>query len=1500
VVRKIDGGTGIITTIAGTGTGGFSGDSGPATSAQLTRPVGLVFDSKGNLYIADENNHRVRTVNASTGIITTYAGTGTQGFSGDGGAATSAELNNPYRLAIDPADNLYISDYGNHRVRKVDAATGLITTIVGNGTSGSTGDGGAATSATMEGPIGLAFDIAYGLYIGDSTSAVIRKVDLSQSALTYPTATTVGTSDSTDNPQDVVVSNTGTASLTIPPPSSGNNPSIPANFTFDSSSTCQQLGSSSTGQTLAAGANCTIAIDFWPNNTGTVTASALLTDTSLNTAATTHTIHLSGTATAASTTTTVAGSPSPSAYSQTVTVTATVAPTTGNSLPTGSVQFSVDGTNVGSLVTLSNGTASFTIGTLAVGNHALAAAYTPDTSDFTASNGSTSQTVNKGTLGQNGLANLTLTSSPSPSAYGQSVTLTATVPSGATGTVQFNDGATNLGSGTISGTTATLITSALAVGPHPVTAVYSGDTNYNTATSTADNHVVNKATLGQNGLANLTLSSSPSPSSYSQSVTFTATVPSGATGTVQFNDGATNLGSGTISGTTATLTTSTLTAGAHPVTAVYSGDANYNSATSVAHNQVVNKATLGQSGLANLTLTSSPSPSDYGQSVTFTATVPSGVTGTVQFVDGSAVLGTATISGTTATFATSRLAAGTNFVTAVYSGDANHNSSPSAADNAVVNGVPTSTTTLSMSPSSVMYGNPATLTAVVAPNFATGTVSFYEGSTLLGTASVDNTGTAVLPISTLNAGAHTITAQYSGDPVVPASTSTAQLTVTQRTAPNGGPAITVTVNDASQTTSANPQFTYSLAGQLVNGDTYATATSGAPAYSTLAGSTPNTYSVSLSGLTSANYTLGFVPGTLTVSSANTTTTLGTSPASPQYGDPVTLTATVPSGATGSVSFYDGSILLGTGTVILSGTATLTTTTLAAGTHLITATYNGDATNASSQSGPATVTVAKKTGANGGAALTVTVQNASRQSGAADPQFNYVVTGTLIPGDSYATAVTGSPVYSVADTPSSASGSTFPVDVSGLSSQNYAIAVVPGTLDIVSSSTTATLATSTNSTQYGDPITLTETVTPSGATGTVVFMDGADVLGTGTVSGGVATLTTSSLPAGSYTITATYEGDGTYGASTSAPVTVTVGPKTGPISEPALTVTVASVSRPYGAGNPAFSYTVSGTLLNADTYATALTGVPVYSTTATPTSADGTYPVSILGGLNSNNYSIAFVHAALTVATAAPGSGGTGSVTLTSSPNPAAYGSPVIFTATVPATATGTVTFRDDGNSALGTGTVANGIATLTTSTLAIGTHTITAVYSGDSNYSSATSAAYSLTVNAVDFTLTLTSAGSQTVIPGNAASYAVQVAPIGASYPGTVTFSATGLPSGATISFSPSTVAANGGTAPIGVQIQTAAQTAAIDKGRDAGVSFALALLLLPVAASKRIRKNSRRLFALLIVVLGGIAATAGLTGCGSYNGNGFFGQAPETYTITITATSGTIQHSVEVTLNVQ
>ncbi len=165
---------GIITTVAGNGTVNYGGDGGPATAASLYNPVGVAFDGTGNFYIADQQNQRIRKV-ATSGVITTVAGNGLFTFGGDGGAATAANLANPSGVAVDGTGNLYIADALNRRIRKV-ATNGIITTVAGNGTVGFSGDGGAATAASLNNPVGVAVDGTGNLYIADALNHRIRKV----------------------------------------------------------------------------------------------------------------------------------------------------------------------------------------------------------------------------------------------------------------------------------------------------------------------------------------------------------------------------------------------------------------------------------------------------------------------------------------------------------------------------------------------------------------------------------------------------------------------------------------------------------------------------------------------------------------------------------------------------------------------------------------------------------------------------------------------------------------------------------------------------------------------------------------------------------------------------------------------------------------------------------------------------------------------------------------------------------------------------------------------------------------------------------------------------------------------------------------------------------------------------------------------------------------------------------------------------------------------------
>ena len=172
--------SGTVRFVVGTasGCGGFQGDGGPAIHAALNFPSAAVVDEARHLYIADTMNHRVRKVDAVIGVITTIAGTGQRRFSGDGGPAASAALNEPTALAIDHGTQLYVADQSNHRVRKIDLTSGIITTVAGTGQAGYSGDGAVASEAALSGPSGLALGSDGILYIADTFNGRLRAVDL--------------------------------------------------------------------------------------------------------------------------------------------------------------------------------------------------------------------------------------------------------------------------------------------------------------------------------------------------------------------------------------------------------------------------------------------------------------------------------------------------------------------------------------------------------------------------------------------------------------------------------------------------------------------------------------------------------------------------------------------------------------------------------------------------------------------------------------------------------------------------------------------------------------------------------------------------------------------------------------------------------------------------------------------------------------------------------------------------------------------------------------------------------------------------------------------------------------------------------------------------------------------------------------------------------------------------------------------------------------------------
>jgi len=677
-----------------------------------------------------------------------------------------------------------------------------------------------------------------------------------------------------------------------------------------------------------------------------------------------------------STTTSVGSSLNPSVYGQAVTFTATVTPSAGGP-PTGTVTFK-DGASVlgtGTLNTANPPQAIFTATAppLTGGSHSITAVYGGDSNFGGSTSPAITQTVNQATT------TVAVASSLNPSAFGQSVTFTATItPSGAgtpSGTVTFKDGTTTLGTGTLNNASppqATFTISTLAVGGHSMTTVYGGDTNFNGSTSSVLTQTVTQATT------TTAVTSSLNPSVSGQSVAFTATVTPLAggtpTGTVTFKDGTTTLGTGTLNNATppqATFTTSALTLGSHSITAVYGGDTNFTTSTSPALTQNVLQATT-------TAVTSTQNPSVVGQSVTFTATVtPSGAgtpTGTVTFKDGTTILGTGTLNGSSppqATFTTSALAAGSHSITAVYGGDANFGTSTSSVLTQTVLQVTTTAVTSSLNPS--VFGQTVTFTATVTPAAGgppTGTVTFKDGTTTLGTGAL-NASTppqATFTISALTAGSHSITAVYGGDANFNGSTS---------------PALTQTVTKAATTTAVSSSLNPSTFGQSVTFTaTVTTASAGGPptgtvtfmdgvttlGTGTLNNATPDQATFTTAALAIGNHSItavyagdtnfaGSTSPAFTQVVDNTvrisTTTSLTASVTPAHAgqaantvlfrQTVTFTASVTpaTGPSGTVTFMDGVATLGTATLNGSGQAIFSTNNLRIGLHPIVANYSGD-------------------------------------------------------------------------------------------------------------------------------------------------------------------------------------------------------------------------------------------------------------------------------------------------------------------------------------------------------------------------------------------------------------------------------------------------------------------------------------------------------------------------------------------------------------------------------
>ena len=501
----------------------------------------------------------------------------------------------------------------------------------------------------------------------------------------------------------------------------------------------------------------------------------------------------------ASTTTSLTSAPNPTLFGGSTTLTASVAANSpGAGGPAGSVEFFDGATSLGTSPLVA-GSAALSTAALAVGSHSLTAVYSGDASFTGSTSTAQTHTVNSAAT------TTTVTSSPNPSVVGETVALTASVsPAAATGTVEFFEGATSLGTATLSGGSATLNLASFSAGTHSVTAVYAGDLTYITSTSAAHIHAVNPASTATS------LTSTPNPSTLGQSVALNATVtvnPPGAGvpgGSVQFFDGATSLGSSPPVAGAATLSTSSLSVGAHNLTAIYSGDASFSGSTSAVHAHTVNQAATTTSVVSSL------NPSSFGASVDFTATVaPSGATGSVEFFDGATSLGTSTLSAGSAALSTSALAAGSHSITAVYSGNSSYAGSTSTVLTQVVNAA-SSTVSLLAAPSPGVYQDPETLTATVAGTGTPGgSVEFFDGATSLGTSPVLG-GTAVLITSSLTVGVRSLTASYGGDANhSPASSSAVSLEIRAKVVATAGPnGSIVPAGTLLVSLGATPSFTF--------------------------------------------------------------------------------------------------------------------------------------------------------------------------------------------------------------------------------------------------------------------------------------------------------------------------------------------------------------------------------------------------------------------------------------------------------------------------------------------------------------------------------------------------------------------------------------------------------------------------------------------------------------------------------------------------------------------
>jgi DNA-binding beta-propeller fold protein YncE len=1456
----------------------------------LTEAAGMAVDASGNLYIASLAGQVLKETPSAGSYIQSVVASG---------------LPTPAGVAVDGSGNVYIACVGDTQVLKETPADGSYTqSTLGSGFSG---------------PNDVAVDGSGNLYILTGQEEV-RKLDLlDPPSLTFA-ATSLG-STSSDSPQTVTLENVGTAALSFPVPSSATNPVISGSFSLNSSgdSACPLVDSGGSPGMLPAGDSCLLPFNFLPTIAGVNSGSLVLTDTNLNAVAATQTIVLSGSGIGA-----VASKLALTGVATTLaaggdlgTINVSVETSSGSVVTTSTASITVTITGPGSYSQSVTGTAASGVASLNLTSLLLntAGTYTVTTSSTELASASSTVVVTAGVASQ-------LVTSAVP----------ATVASGGNlGTlgVTFEDAFGNVV------TTSSAMVTVTITGPggysHAVTGnavngvasmhlsslVFTTAGTYTVTTTSGSLSSVHTFVIAAIATATATVAIAPASAVAHTAVTLTATVLSGGipvhpgtvnfcNATAPFCDGPALLGTAQLNGSGIASFKFIPGPGTYSIEAAFSGTSSVAAATSAPQPVTIAAAAVFASTSA---IATSGAPGNYtlaGAVSAFGIPVP---TGTVSFLDA----GNADAVVASAVLAPSTLAFG--FTPAAGSPLAE----PSYAENAVTGD----------------FNNDGILDMAVLGYQATA-VQIFLGK---------GDGTFQTPVSYnlydySNGGL--AVADFNGDgklDLVAASNHTVSVLLG-----NGDGTF-----QPEATYPVGPNVDY-IAGGVAVGDFNNDGVPDISVVNTINSQVQSTVSILIGNgdgtfQPQVRYAAGYAPEWVTAGDFNGDGKLdlaicggGTSPAmgvllgngDGSFQTPITYTIGSPSYFIQAADFNkDGKLDLlteGNSSVDVflgNGDGTFQTpVAYVAYSGAVIGDFNADGNLdlASTNADLSTIGILYGNGDGTFQPLRGSWAGGRSPAAIAPGDFNgdgltdLFVTGA---GDNTYSVLLNQQIETATATQVSIAGVGSHNVLAGYSGDTSRTASQSSTIALTGSAVTATssiLTVAPNPVVAGQSATFTLTISPAPTgtlLGSVSFYNGSTLLGTGTVnSSGVATFATTTLPLGTDSITASYSGNSTFASSTSTAITVQVNSANATATVTAITssnlaptygqsVTLTATVTPAPSGTPpgTVSFYAGTTLLgaqalNAHGVATLSLSLPLG-----PNAITAAYSGSA-GFAGSTSSALSVPARALSA------------IIFSASPTTQLATMPVVFTAQVSsATAgvqTGTVSFLN-GSTVLATVAVVAGQPTVYSDTaLSSGAYSVTASYSGDGSFLPGASTGAPISITVSDLDLALGSDNNKSVVPGGAVTYTFPLSPVVTStFIYNVALTATGLPPGATYTFSPSTIPAGSGTLPVAFTVQTAKTTAMLHRSPEFSKSpwFAVLFgLLLPLAGAKRFRARLTTLPRMLLLLLFGglgLGLTAGLGGCGS---GGFLGSPPgqTSYTITISATSGALVRISTVQLNLE